>query len=261
MHEQPNSEALFLKHLPWIDKVAAMACSKHGMWGAETEDFAGWVKMKLVENDYSALRKFRGDADFKTFLTTVVVRLFHDYMRERRGRWRPSTAAVRLGSPAKELEALVYRDGYRLEQAGLKLRTAGHTTLSDTELARLLAQIPLREPLRPVEVLSEPALHEAEGPSRADERVAAAEAEARRGEVMKALHRALERLEPEERMIVRMYFADGYTLADVARALGLDPKPLYRRVKRLRTRLRDYLEEGGVRGLDVHRLLQEHGGP
>lgn len=251
MPDRPNSEALFLKHLSWIEKVAAIACSRAGVPEGEAEDFAGWVKLKLMENDYAALRKFRGEAGIKTFLATVVVRQFHDYMREKRGRWRPSSAAERLGPPARELEELVYRDGYRLDQAGEKLRTSGRTTLSDKELARLLAQLPARTPTRPVEVVSEPLLFAAEAPSRADERVTAAEAEARRGEVMGALGRALDQLEPEERMIVRMHFADGYTLADVARALRLDQKPLYRRVERLRSRLRHYLENEGVRGTDV----------
>lgn len=261
MLDRQNSEALFLKHLGWIEKVAAIACSKAGVWHAEAEDFAAWIKLRLMEDDYAALRKFRGESEIKTYLASIVVRQFHEYQRGRRGRWRPSSAAERLGSPARELEALVHRDGYRLEQAGEKLRTAGVTALSDAELARLLARLPQRAPLRPVEVVSEPLLSAAQADSRADERVAAAEAEARHGEVMGALYRAMEQLEPEERMIVRMHFADGRTLADVARALRLEQKPLYRRVERLRTRLRGYLENDGVRGADVRGVLWEQGTP
>jgi RNA polymerase sigma factor (sigma-70 family) len=261
MPDRSSSEVIFLKHLGWIDKVAALACSKNGIWGTEAEDFAAWVKIRLMEDDYAALRRFRGEAEVKTYLATLVVRQSYEYMRARHGRWRSSTAAERLGPTALELEVLVHRDGYRLEQAGEKLRTAGRTTLSDAELARLLARLPTRSPLRPVEVVSEPALLAAEGASRADERVAAAEAESWRGEVMGALERALERLEREERLIVQMHFGDGATLADVARALRLDQKPLYRRVERLRARLRGYLESEGVRQADVRRILGEEGAP
>ena len=54
-----------------------------------------------------------------------------------------------------------------------------------------------------------------------------------------------------------MHFAEGYTLADVARALRLEQKPLYRRVERLRARLRALLESAGLGGDDVRGLLYE----
>jgi RNA polymerase sigma factor (sigma-70 family) len=258
---QNNPEILFLEHLGWINRVAAMTCSKHGVWGAEAEDFVSFIGIKLMDDDYRVFRKFRAESGLKTYLATVVVRQFHDYWRERRGRWRPSAAARRLGPPAGELEALVYRDRYRLEQAGEKLRTAGQTTLSDTELGRLLEKLPARTPLRPVEVPPEAVIDTAVGIYRADERVVAAEAEGLRGRVMGALDRAEAQLAPEERMIVRMHFVDGYSVADVARTLGLEQKPLYRRVERLRAQLRRYMEADGVHDADVHGIFWEQGAP
>jgi RNA polymerase sigma factor (sigma-70 family) len=255
MLDRQSAEAVFLEHLGWIEKVAAIACRKNA-WATEAEDFAGWVKMKIMEDDYAVLRKFRGESEMKTFITTVVVRLFHAYSRERRGRWRPSAAAERLGPPARELEMLVRRDGYGVAQAGEKLRTAGRTTLSDIELARLLARMPERGPLRPVEVGADPVLGAA-GASRADERVAASEAEAEHRALMAALGRAMEELSPEERMIVRMHFSEGRTLADVARTLRVDQKPLYRLVPRLRERLRERLAAEGVSPASVRALLDQ----
>jgi RNA polymerase sigma factor for flagellar operon FliA len=257
MPDRLNLEALFLAHLGWIDRVASVACSKHGVWGAEAEDFAAWVRMKLMEDDYAVLRRFRGDSELKTYLASVVARYFVSFIRTLRGRWRPSVAAERIGPPAPDLEQLVRREGYTVEQAGEKLRTAGRTALSDGELARLLNRIPYRDPLRPVEVEPELVLSATPGASRADERVVAAETETRRGEMIGALGRALEELEPEEQLIVRLHFADGLSLADVARALHLEQKPLYRRVERLRIRLRALLERAGLRGDDVRGLLFE----
>jgi len=257
MPDPPSLEDVFLQHLGWIDRVASIACSKHGVWGADAEDFNGWVRMKLLEDDYAVLRNFRGGSELKTYLASVVTRHFFTYLREQRGRWRPSAAAERLGAPALDLEVLVRRDRFTLEQAGEKLRTAGQTTLSDAELARLLARLPERAPLRPVQVEPDVALEATPTLSRADERVVEAEAESKHGEMMGALDQALGQLEPEERVIVRMHFADGYTLADVARALGLEQKPLYRRVERLRKHLRGYLENSGVRSRDVHEVLWE----
>jgi len=259
MHDPLNPEALFLEHLGWIERVAALACSKGGVWGTEAEDFASRVKSDLMADDYAVIRRFRGESQFKTYLASVITRRFHDYTRERLGRWRTSTAADKLGPPAPDLEALVHRDGYRVDQAGEKLRTAGRTTLSDTQLARLLDRLPPRPPMRPVEVAADAVLLGVEGSSRADEAVDAADGDARRGEVMGALKRVLAALTPEDRLIVQMHFADRSTLAHVARVLGLEQKPLYRRVERLRSQLRHSLEREGVLWADVQGVLGEEG--
>ena len=43
MSARQKAEILFLEHLEWIDRVAAMTCSKAGVWGAEAEDFASFI--------------------------------------------------------------------------------------------------------------------------------------------------------------------------------------------------------------------------
>jgi RNA polymerase sigma factor (sigma-70 family) len=254
MDDRLNPEALFLEHLGWIDNAASIACSTRGVWGADAEDFASFVRERLIENDYAILRGFRGGSGLKTYLVAVVARQFASYRRAQRGRWRPSAIARRLGQLAMDLELLVRHEGYTLDQAIEKLRTAGRTTASDVELARLLDQLPHRSPLRPVKV--EPTLpDEIPGPSRPDDEVLQAEEEARRERMMDAQSRAMGQLEQEDQLIVRMHFAEGYTLAHVARALGLKQKPLYRRVERLRLRLRTLLEREGLRSDDVRGLL------
>jgi RNA polymerase sigma factor for flagellar operon FliA len=258
MSDRASAEALFLEHRATIEKIAAIACGKRGMWDADAEDFTSWLMIQLMEDDYAVLRGFQGKAGMKTYLAAVVARLFSSYTRMQRGRWRPSAAAERMGTPALELERLVLHEGYTLPQAGEKLRTAGVTTLSDTELARLLDKLPLRGPLRPVEVADPtPVIDLAHGASRADERVVAAEAKERRQVILDALSGAMAHLEREDQLIVKMHFADGFSLAQVARTLGLEQKPLYRRVERLRVRLRKLLEDAGLRADDVLGLPEE----
>jgi RNA polymerase sigma factor (sigma-70 family) len=248
MSDPQNPESLFLKHLGWIDRVAAMTCSQQGVWGPEAEDFAASVRLRLIEDDYAVIRKHRGEASLRTYLATVVQRLFSDYQREKRGRWRPSAAARRLGPPAPDLEALVYRDGQRLDQAGERLRTSGRTTLSDRELGTLLKALPARGAMRPMEVPADAVLDDHAADERADDGVTDAEDQARLEHRTDALHRAMARLAPEERLIVRMHFVDGRSVADVARALNLEQKPLYPRVKKLRHRLRTLVKEEGIDG-------------
>jgi RNA polymerase sigma factor for flagellar operon FliA len=256
-----DPEALFLQHLQWIDRVAYLACSKQGISGADAEDFAAGVRLKLVEDDYAVLRKFRGDAEVKTYLASVVARFLISYVREMKGAWRSSAAAERLGAPASDLERLVLREGYTVQQAGEFLRTSGRTTLSDTELARLLANLPTRSPLRPEVPQPEVGLDAIADGSRTDERVVSAESDTRRAQVVEALGRALGELEVEDRLIARLHFGEGHTIAEVAREMQLEQKPLYRRVERLRARLRALLESAGVRQEDVRGLLSEPESP
>lgn len=251
MPDPQSPERLFLEHLGWINRVAVMTCAQHSIWGPEAEDFAASIRLKLMEDDYAIIRKHRGEATLKTYLATVVGRQFHDYMREKRGRWRASAAARRLGPPAPDLEALVYRDGLRLDQAGEKLRTAGRTTLSDRELRGVLKELPVREPLRPREVAPDAVLDAREANEHADDRVMAEEDEAWHAQRKAVLDRAMARLQAEDQMIMRMHFVDGRSLADVSRALHLDQKRLYRRVKKLREALRKSMEGEGLTKDDV----------
>jgi len=249
-----DPRALFLENLPWIEKVAGMVCRKNGIWGDDVEDFTSVVKMKLIENDYADLRKFRGDCEPTTYIATLVVRRFHEYVHERRGRWRNSAAAEREGQLAKDLETLVHRDGCTLAEAAERLRGAGKTNASDAELARILARLPSREPLRAVEVGSSSLERGPTGQS-ADLGIEKSETDRQWSAMLAALFKALEHLPPEERQILRMRFADGRSVADVARALRLKPKPLYRRIDRLRAKLRVDLERNGVNAEDVRDLL------
>jgi RNA polymerase sigma factor for flagellar operon FliA len=253
----PDAEALFFKHLDVINRLAAIMCARHGIRGADAEDLAAWVRIKLMEDDYAVLRRFQGRSELRTYLAAVVARYVVSYLRQMKGEWRTSAAAERLGAPAIDLERLVLRDGYTVQQAGEVLRTAGRTTLSDAELARLVAALPSRTPLRPEEPQPSVVLNSAPGRSRADERIVAAESDARRTVLIDALGQALGDLEPEEQLIVMLHFGDGHSVAEVARALHLEQKPLYRRVERLRNRLRAALEGAGLREDEVRNLLFE----
>jgi RNA polymerase sigma factor (sigma-70 family) len=257
MPDRLNPEAIFLEHLGTIDKVAARAARRYGLWGDDADDFIAWAKMRLMEDDYAVFHKFRGESDWKTFISTVVTRHASAYSRERRGLWRPSAEAERRGPPAPELEMLVRRDGYTLAQAGEKLRTAGATTLSDNELARLLSGLPERGSVLPAQVSADPVLEAAEGLSRADTDVTASKAGGWSRDLQNRLSRAMSQLDPEEQVIVRMYFAEGLSVADVSRILHLEQKPLYRRIPKLRDRLRGLLEREGVYGPDVRAMLEQ----
>jgi RNA polymerase sigma factor for flagellar operon FliA len=253
MPTRSEAEALFLENLGWIDRVAASLCRRHGIEGADAEDVVASVRMMVMKDDYAILRKFRGESAVTTYLTMAVALLFREHRIRERGRWRPSAAAQRMGHAAVRLETMVERDGYTLHEAARVLRSAGTTDLSDLELSALLASLPRRAPLRPVQVGGQ-ALADAHAPGAADP-AEEAEAAAERGVAEAALDRALEGLPAGDRVAVRLRYWDGLSVADVARGLGVPQKPLYRTLERVLRRLRAELEGAGVSAERMRSLL------
>ena len=245
-------EALFLAHLPAAEKILSALARRHALSRDAAEEFAAWAKLRLIENDYAILAKFRGESSLPTYLTVVLSMLFREYRVQEWGRWRPSAAAKRGGPLAIRLDTLINRDGMPLAHASQLLRTSGETTLSDRELADIAAKLPMRTPLRPVQA-ADPAV-DAAAPDHADDLVQIQEADAESTMAKRALAEALETLPTEERLIVRMHYMESKTVADIARGLSLPQKPLYRRLERALTVLRGCLERAGVSNEHVREL-------
>src|ERR1051325_10087486 len=125
-----SREQLFVSELTLIERVIGWVCARRGLRGAEAEDFASTVKLRLIENDYEVLGRFEGRSSLKTYVTAVINRLYIDYQNQRFGKWRPSAQDRRLGPLALRLECLLYRDGLKLEAACAVLPAAGAGTHS-----------------------------------------------------------------------------------------------------------------------------------
>ena len=247
MPQREQLERLFVENVPAIDRTVGVLCRRYGVPRDDTADVASWVKLRLVEDDYTVFAKFRGESSLTTYLTVVVAMLFRDYRAQRWGRWRPSAVARRRGPMAVRLETLVVRDGTPLRQAAEMLRTSRETDMSDRQLAELLAEFPARDPLRPVEV-GPSALERAPGSSAADERLWSDIGAGDRRDVMRQLDGAIDKLAPEDQVALRLRFWEDLGVADIARALHVDQKRLYKRMDRLLRELRSELERSGVTG-------------
>jgi RNA polymerase sigma factor for flagellar operon FliA len=254
MSERDDYEALFLAHLPFIDRALDTVGRVLGLRGADAEEFASWARERLWEGDYQILRKWRGESRLTTYLTTVITTLGREFRVKRWGRWRPSAAAQREGPLGIRLETLVYRDGLRLEEAAELLRTRGETDASDRELAALLARLPARARAHrgddrevPIEGIA--------APLATDDDVMAEEHETERRHAYRAMFDALRRLDPQEQIVIRMHYLEGRSLADVARALDVPQKPLYRLKDRALETLARHVEAAGVTRDQVRMLL------
>lgn len=235
-------------------RIVRLLARRHGLSAQDMEDAESLVMLRLIDDDYAVFRKFRGDSSLATYLTVVITMLVNEWRVSRWGRWRASAAARRLGPVAVHVEALVHRDGFKVAEAVTLLNTTGVAAVTDGEVRRLLARLPARQPLRPVEVGAEPL---ATVPARgsADTAALEARAEQRRAEVAAAVAAALARLEPQERVLVRMRFWEGMMVSQIARALATQQKPLYRRLEAALGRLRADLEANGLTREQVAELF------
>ncbi|MGH7342073.1 MAG: sigma-70 family RNA polymerase sigma factor [Candidatus Rokuibacteriota bacterium] len=240
---------LLEQQVPLIERAVASVCRRRRVFDEEAEDVRQEVLLKLAADDCAALGRFRGESSLETWITTIAVHRCDDEIRQRRGRWRPSVSARRLGFPAICLEMCVGRDGLEYEEAVAKLLAEG-VVRSRQELDGLWMQLPQR-PGRvfvPTEDVPEPASDDdPERTARERER----DEHARRLE--QALHEILGQPPAEDRLILKRLYLDGRTIAQVARELGLEQRPLYRRRDRLLDFLRRELMARGLRWPDGDR--------
>ena len=126
---------------------------------------------------------------------------------------------------------------------------------SRDELRAMAAQFPVRLGRRFVgEEALEKRSEDAPGTA-ADSRLLDAERRATAARVEEALGLALGVLGPQDLLILKMCFRDGMTVAAVAKALRLAPRPLYSRREKCLQTLRATLREQDLSWEDVRQVL------
>lgn len=231
------AEQAFLTNLPTIEALVQMVARQQRMTWAEAEEFASIVSLRLIENDYAILRKFRGGSTLRTYLTVVIARQALDYRDACWGRWRPSRAARRLGRTAVALEKLIVRDGLTFEDAWRAVPEA--TEANDPPRLRAFAE--RLQPRLRRQWLSIDDVEDLQGGPQDPAHDAI-----RDRRVENALARALHTLSPADSRLLKLRFADGLTISSIARREGLDQASLYRRIATLLRRLRRDLESRGI---------------
>ncbi len=242
-----SGEELLLSSLTDVERATAYASRRQGLHGDEAEDFASWVKLRLIEEDYRILRAFQGHSSLKTYLTTVVLNLARDYRIHEWGKWRPSAAAERLGEVAVQLDILLHRDGRSLHEAVELLHERG-VELSAEALREMAARLPARTPRR---MEGEAALAGVAGAERVEQGLEDEERAAVLARARETVEGALSGFPVEDRLVLKLHFIDGLSVAAIARGLGLEQRPLYPRLHRALATLRGALEAAGLGGPDI----------
>lgn len=248
-----NPEEIYLQNLRTIERIAAFVARRHHLEASEAEEFVQEVRVRLLDDNYAIIRKFEGRSSFSTFLTTVIGRLFTQWRVEQWGKWRPSAEAKRLGEKAVTLERLLTRDGYTLAEAVQKL-TTGLSEYEVAELEYIYQQLPSRTP-RPVVISDDGAPDVAAVEPNGYDRMAAGERAQAARFALKVLHKVIAGMDPEDRLILRMRYWDKKRVPEIAQALSVDQKKLYKRLERLMKILRAEMEKAGVSRGDVTGLL------
>lgn len=235
--------ALFEQNLDLIARLSFEAARTSRFADADREEFTSEVYVKLLEDDGRRLRAFRGRSSLETYLRTVIWRLMMDFRNANWGKWRPSALARRLGADAVELERLLERDRVPVRAAldEIVRRSGGRLVMRD--VVSLYRQLPIRlqRSLVCVDVASQ--VTSLDG---ADAELWEAE-DCRTRDAARAIWRdALEGLPAEDRLIMRLRFLEGFSVADIARALGLEGPPTYKRIERNCRTIRAAFEEAGL---------------
>jgi RNA polymerase sigma factor (sigma-70 family) len=251
------ADNLYLAHRELIEGAIRFASRRHRLPAADAQDFESTARLHLIEDDAAVLRAFRGQSSLRTYLLTVVTRVFLDWRNARWGKWRPSAEARRLGPLAVRLETLTARDGLSFDEACETLRTNFGDTTSDDELAAIAARFPRRS--RRVLVSDEALETQMARDGRADGPLVQREAAEAAVRAARALDQSLRSLPPQDRLILKMRFRDAFTVQQIARALSLDPKRLYRQIGKVLGGLRTALEQAGITASVVADVLEQHG--
>lgn len=162
-----------------------------------------------------------------------------------------------MGELAITLESMLHRDGRSMEET-LPVIRRRWPELSRTAVEDVARQLPPRMK-RPREVPIEDAARIAASDSiAADARRSASDRTTISQTISGVVRTTFQDLQGIDRDIFRRRFENGMSIADIARALRVDQKPLYRRIQQLLRILRDRLHAAGVSSEDVADIV-DHG--
>ena len=256
--EPPSTgRILFEDQLDLIRRTLSFVARRRRMDAETADDFSGFAYLRLLERDAEILRAFEGRSTFKTYLVTVIQRLYLDYQIQRYGKWRPSRRAQRLGPLAIELDRMIHREGRTLDEAARLIRERGFGAVDRAELAALARAIP-NQRRRPRQERIEKA-EDLPCDGGVEDRLLEREALRAARRIEKALAAALAALPAEDRLLLRLRFEEGMTVRAIAASHGFEARGLYGRYERILRGLKRSLESAGV-GQDVARPLLERMG-
>jgi hypothetical protein len=125
--------ALLAIHHKAISRAIAIVCRRAHLKADDAEDLAQDTWLHLLKNNCKTIQLFGRRSAPETYFARVAFHLLVDTRRRLEGHWRPSAAARHLGPIARELEAMIDRDGFAPSQAVEILHAKRGAPCSDLE--------------------------------------------------------------------------------------------------------------------------------
>jgi RNA polymerase sigma factor for flagellar operon FliA len=247
-----DHQRLLLDHLDLINQIVRTVGRRRHLSGAEREDFASFVHLRLIEDDYAILRKFQNRSSLWTYLAAVIERLSLDFCTEKWGRWRPSAMAERLGPLAVILERLVTRDSHTVEEAIEIVRTHHDAALTYEQLRAMWDRLPSRTRITEV---GEEAAEALSSDDTAEANVEDADRRAGVERLQRVLHAAFAQIAAQDRVLIALRFDQDLSIVEIAQLMGSSVPTLHRRLDKSVKHLRAALSEAGFDPRDVRHLI------
>jgi len=245
-------QRLLIDHLDLINQIVRTTGRRRHLSVTEREDFASFVHLRLIEDDYRILRRFQNRSSLWTYLAVSIERLCLDYLADKWGRWRPSAMAERLGPVAVILERLVTRDSHTIEEAMEIVRTHHDVGLTHAELRKIWDQLPAR--IRTTHVGEEAAA----AISSDETSEYTIEDEQRRKDIdrlQRVLHTAFDQIPAQDRVLIALRFDQGLSMVEIARLLNSSVPTLHRKLDKGIKHLRLALTQSGFDPREVGNLI------
>lgn len=245
-------QRLLLDHLDLINQIVRTVGRRRHLSAAEREDFAGFVHLRLVEDNYAILRKFQNRSTLWTYLAAVIERMSLDFCSERWGRWRPSAMAERLGPVAVVLERLVSRDAHTIEEALEMIITDHDVHMTHAELRRMWEQLPVR--IRNTEV-GEEAAQELSSQETSEDAINDADRRRNIDRLQQSLATAFAQIADQDRVLIALRFDQDLSMVEIAQLTGVSVPTLHRRLEKSVKQLRLALSHAGFDPREVVTLI------
>ena len=215
-----------------------------------------FVCEQLIENQSRRLRKFKGDgsATFVTWLRAVVRNLCIDWHRKQFGRHRQFRSIARLSDFDREVYRLTYERAVSPEQSLVEVMGAFPGTTQkdiDESRARIEDSLTINQRWLLTNRTRRGKASESNGFKHGDDPLAqvvddspSPEAIAISQQERAQLSKALRRLPPRDRLLIRLRFEEGLTLSEVGRLLDIgNAQRTDRQIKEVLESLRKLLNE------------------
>lgn len=245
-------QRLLLDQLDLINQIVRTVGRRRHLSATEREDFASFVHLRLVDDNYAILRKFQNRSTLWTYLAAVIERLSLDFCAEKWGRWRPSAVAERLGPAAVVLDRLINRDSHTVDEAIEIVRTNHGVGLTYGELCKIWEQLPQK--VRTTEV-GEEAAEVLSSNDSSEAAIDDANLQQNIDRLQSALQTAFAQIAAQDRVLIALRFDQDLSMVEIAKLTGSSVPTLHRRLDKSVKQLRLALSQAGFDPREVANLI------